>query len=405
MTAFSLSEAQALFKINYYKRSENLYNSANVLLGRVKKKYDFTGRSRFVATSHSFQGGVGSGSLPTTNVASYQEATFSAKKVYARCDIDREAIKAAADDAGAFIKQTKHSVEKTVESWNRNMSRILFGVGDGSLGVGDGATNVTGAGTSGNPYVVVLQASTFIEANWEEQDYINYDAETSNLEIAEVVPSTYTIKLVGTSVGLAALTGVGPVPTNKYFYMQGSKDNDPYGLKQVLSATSGSLYGVSVTRRWQATQENAGGAGITVDLMNKVMLNVEKKTGKVPNLIVASYVQLRKILNLLEDAKEYMVEPRSADLKGKLSFRGVEFMSTMGAVPMFADRFMPDSEVWFLNDNHIEIHHRPGFGWFDDDGTVFLRKADSDEYEARYGGYLQVYIEPTFHGRLHNLST
>jgi len=42
--------------------------------------------------------------------------------------------------------------------------------------------------------------------------------------------------------------------------------------------------------------------------------------------------------------------------------------------------------------------------WFDDDGTVFLRKAGEDVYEARYGGYLQSYIVPSFHGVLTGLA-
>ena len=41
----NLSDINALFKIKYEKLSENVYNSANVLLGRVKKSYNFTGRS------------------------------------------------------------------------------------------------------------------------------------------------------------------------------------------------------------------------------------------------------------------------------------------------------------------------------------------------------------------------
>ena len=49
--------------------------------------------------------------------------------------------------------------------------------------------------------------------------------------------------------------------------------------------------------------------------------------------------------------------------------------------------------------------HRPGFGWFDEDGTVLLRQADSDGYEARYGGYLQVVIKPAFQGQIHDLAT
>ena len=402
---FNLTTATNLFKIKYGKLSDNVYNSANVLLGRVKKEYNFTGKRMDIAVPTSFAGGVGSGSLPTANSASYEDAQISAKKMYSVIEIDREAIKAAENDEGAFVRLTKHSVQKGVESWMRNMSRSLFNDGTGALGAGDGATNVSGAGTTGSPYVVVIGTASWKEANWEEKDFVNYDTETTQLEVVAVAPSTRSISLVGTSAGLAALTGVGPVPTSKYFHMQNSKDNDPEGLKGVLEATSGSKYGISIARRWKAFQKDASSSGLTVDLMNEVMLGVEKQCGKVPNLIVTSYTQYRKLMNLLEDQKQYIVEPRSPELKGKVSFRGVEFMSQAGPVGVFADRFAADDQMLFLNDNYITIHHRPGFGWFDDDGTVFLRKSGEDVYEARYGGYLQSYIVPSFQGILDNLAT
>ena len=139
-----------------------------------------------------------------------------------------------------------------------------------------------------------------------------------------------------------------------------------------------------------------------------MMLKVEKACGKAPNLIMTSYKQYEKILNLLEDQKRYEVKTR-AGLKSKsgadISFSGVEFMSSSGPVGIFPERFCEDDTIYFLNDNHIHLYHRPDFGWFDDDGTVFLRKSDSDAYEARYGGYLEAYINPCFHGVLTGLST
>ena len=76
----SLSEVSALFKIKYEKLSENVYNSSNVLLGRVKKSYNFTGKRLSIAIPQSFSGGVGSGVLPTANTAIYGDAQIEAKK-------------------------------------------------------------------------------------------------------------------------------------------------------------------------------------------------------------------------------------------------------------------------------------------------------------------------------------
>ena len=78
MAEFKMSDVNALFKIKYEKLSENVYNSANVLLGRVKKSYNFTGKELAIAIPQSFSGGVGSGSLPQSNVAVYGDARITA---------------------------------------------------------------------------------------------------------------------------------------------------------------------------------------------------------------------------------------------------------------------------------------------------------------------------------------
>lgn len=114
MAQFSLSTASNLFKIKYGKLADNTYNSANVLLGRVKKSYDFVGKRMDIAVPTSFSGGVGSGSLPTANYAAVEDAVIEAKKMYAVGQIDREAIKAASVSEGAFIELTKFSTQKAV---------------------------------------------------------------------------------------------------------------------------------------------------------------------------------------------------------------------------------------------------------------------------------------------------
>ena len=403
---FSLSEASALFKIKYEKLSENVYNSANVLLGRCKKSYSFTGKQLSIAIPQSFSGGVGSGTLPTANTAEYGDAQITAKKMYAVVEIDRETIKAAMSDEGAFVRATKEVVKKGVESFMRNLSRALFNDGTGALGTATAAseinTDYAGEDPLADPDSTLVtfgtSTATFKEANFEERDLVNIGAGTTDIEILEVRPETFQIVLRG--VGLSVGTSV--------IYMQGSNGQDPEGLKGVLDATSSTKYGLSIKRRWKAHQKDAGGAAISTDLLNEMMLKVEKASGKSPNIIVTSYKQYEKILNLLEDQKRYEVKTRSG-LKSKsgadISFSGVEFMSSSGPVGIFPERFVEDDRIYFLNDNHIHIYHRPDFGWFDDDGTVFLRKAQTDAYEARYGGYLNCYINPCFHGVLDGLST
>ena len=393
-----MTQATNLFKITYGKLSDNVFNSSTVTLGRIKKSYDFTGKRKDMSVPMGFQGGVGSGILPTFNSAKYEDPQITAKKIYAVAEIEREAIKASMNDEGSFVRGTKHVVEKAVESYTRNMARMIFNeLDNGALGYFSGSS----AGSAAAPLLTITDA-TWKEANFEEGDYVNVNSLSSVFEVTTVTPSAKTVLLTRIS-GSDDLTAIG-AGTHKV-YMQNSKDNDIQSLAGAIAATSGTLYGVNVQRRWQAShQQDASGAGITTDKLNAGMLEIQRKSGKVPNLIVCSFVQFRKILNMLEDQKQYIVEPRSSDLQGKVSFKGVEFMSSAGAVPIFADRFVADDKVYLMNDNYLELHHRPGHGWHEDDGTVFLRKANDDAYEARYGGYLNSYFVPTFQGYIHNLA-
>lgn len=397
MATYNMSDLSALFKTKYGKLSENVYNSATVTHGRIKKEFNFVGEDMKFPVPMGFSGGVGSGSLPTANPGNYNKATVTAKKVYGVCELDRETIKASLQNEGAFVEMTKHSVQKTVESYTRNASRILFNDGTGALG-----TFVASATGTASAPVITVSAATWKEANWEEGDYVNINALTGVFEITAVAPATREVTLARIS-GSDDLTAVGA--GTYVVYMQNSKNNDPQGLKGVCDATSGSLYGISVGRRWQATQIAAAGAGISTDKMNQLMLEVQRKSGKVPDLIVTSFTQYRKIMNLLEDQKQYVVEPRSPELKGKISFKGLEFMSAAGAVGIFPERFCDDDRLYALNSSYITQHSRPDFGWFDDDGTVFLRKAGSDAYEARYGGYYENLIIPSFQGVISGLAT
>lgn len=396
MANFNLTDQSALFKTKFGKLSENAYNSANVMLGTIKKEYNFTGEDMKVAIPTHFAGGVGSGSLPTANPASAAKATISAKKVYGVTEIDREAIKASASDEGAFVEALKWNVQKTVEAWNRNASRILFGDGTGALGT----ISANATGTAAAP-VIVISAATWVEGHWEENDYVNCSTDASVFEVITVAPSTRTVTLSRLS-GSLDLTATG---SGLVVYMQNSKDNDPEGLKGVCDATSSTKYNVNIGRRWQATQIAAGGSGIGEDILNELIIKVQYRCGKAPKKIITSYTQGRKILNFLEDHKVYQVDPRASELKGKISFSGIEYMSDAGPIGIFMDRMCPDDRVYAVNTDFITAYHRPDFGWFDDDGTVFLRQASSDAYGARYGGYYQNYIIPTFQGVVTGLAT
>jgi hypothetical protein len=391
-------------KIKYEKIIEKQFNQSTPIFARCKKKTDFIGSHKELAVVQSHGGGVGAGSLPTPSVNKIGKAIITSKSVYATVSIDRESMKAARTDEGAFVRFTKFPVEIATKSFNRNLERMITigdASGSGALALGDNTTNVSGDGSTGTPYIITL-ASNSVMDSFEEGDLLNVNSETTDLKIVDIDIAAKTLSLVGTSVRLAALTGSGPFATADIVYMQGSKDNEMVGLRGILKATSGSLYNIQVGRRWKSYQKDASSTALSTDLMNDVVLNVKKQSGESPNLILTSYAQYIALLNLLEDHKRYPISARDPKLKGIVSFAALEYMSADGPIPVVPSRFMYDDEMFFLNDKHMELHLRGSFEWFDEDGTVFLREA-GDSYEARYGGYGQHFCNPHFQGILQNL--
>lgn len=412
---YSSADEARLMKVKYGRLIDKQFNMQNPVFARIAKKDNFVGSQIEEPIVQSIGGGVGAGSLPTANHNKISKAIVTSKKLYATVSIDRESMKASKQDEGSFVRFTKFPVKIATKSFNRNVERMFTrgdASGSGALITGDAAnSNVSGNGAAGTPYVISFdKASTYFPAEFEcieEGDILNAGTESTELEVVAVSVTeangyaTGTISLVGSSVLLAADTGAAPFTES--LYMQKSKDNETIGLQGVLSATSNSLYGVSVGRRWQATQKDAAGAAISSDLMNEVIMNLKRKCGECPNLILTSYHQYVKILNFLEDQKRYPL-PAKGKLKGQISFNTIVYASPDGDIPIVMSRFMDSDKLYFLNEKHISLHLRPGgFEWFDEDGTVFLRES-GDSYEARYGGYGQFYINPHFQGYLYNLA-
>lgn len=407
-TSLNLTNTANMFQILYDKKSLITFNTATPLLSKIDRNEKFLGKSRVLEAVTSFGGGVGAGTLPETAIWDDQNATITRKKLYSRIILDREAMKASKGGIGAFEDATKRRVKKGVQDFTRNLSRTMFALENGKLFEGDNSTTVTGAGTSIAPYVVVGLASTWVQGFVELHDKVNVGSETTILEITAVNWTTRAVSLVGTSATLAAVssTGGSSSATTAKVYMQGSKDNDPQSILAACAATSSTLHGITVGPRWQAAQLNAASAALSTDLMAEVVSTVEFNCGESPNLIVTSHKQKRKLENLLGDKVRYCMDsPRNPLFqKANFQFQGVEFGTSKGPVTVVADRMCPDNVMLFLNTDQICLYSAGPAQWADDDGSVFMRLAGSDAYEARYACYLETFVNPASQGYLYGLA-
>lgn len=446
--AWSLTTQSDRFKIKYGKLADKVFNAGNPITMQIAVKNDFVGKQMVEDNPLGFSGSVGSRVMPKSNVGNYANSILTSKKQYATVIVDRESMKASSTTEGAFFKFMDKPVKDAVESFDRNKSRQFFGDGSGVLAYGaagaTAASDVTGNGSVGTPYVIPLIAvsgaiAQFHDANFEEKDFVQIvtgitdlvtgaggtaeggDLETNLLEVVEVNTALKQIKVVGTSAVLAALVaagvgvpGTGELPANAAIVMQRSYMGDFTGLRLVsklseafdLGTTGLSLHGIPMQRRWRMLVKDAANSALSVAKINEVAIGVEKRCGKAITMIAASYEQFTKLLDLSESAKRYTtVMPASSNFKKAIyGFEAVEYMTTTGAVPVIADRMIKADELWLLNKNFIEYRLRPdGARWADEDGTVFLRTGN-DSYEATYACYGDMQVSPNYHGHLKNLA-
>lgn len=420
MSAWTYSTANEanLFKIKYGKLIDKQFNKDNVMLGRIKKKQDLTGKGTDIPVIQSIGGGVGNSSLPTANENKIGLAKLdNSKKMYAVVQVDRETMKRAKSDEGSFVRMTKFPVKIATQSFNRNLTRQLLKGGVGATvsdyATGDLLTWVTGNTAAAGDKVYFDKADEYDLSLFEAieigdiLDGIDTDGSTINNEGIEVIDVVVGRDADGYATNGSTYIEFSTTPTTfangDYLVMQNSHDAELEGIKGVVSATSGTYKNIAVGRRWQSYQKSASSAAVSTDLLNDLIINVKRQCGESPDLILTSFHQYVKILNLLEDQKSYNLPARDKKYKGQISFSGIEFMSADGPIPVIADRFMDAGEIFALNTSHIELHCTPGgFEWMDEDGTVFLRDT-TDSYSARYGGYAELFVNPHFQGRLHTL--
>jgi len=411
---YSSSNETNLMKIKYGKLIDKQFNKANVILGRVKKIDDLVGKQIDRPLIQSIGGGVGNGTLPTANTNKISKVILnSTKSLYAAVQVDRQSMKKARTDEGAYVRATKFPVKIATESFNRNLTRQML-KGDVS-GSGILVTVNTGVGTHTTTKVFLDDVDTFdlsVAESIEIGDLIDFWDDSAcaytgqGIEVTDMVIVADSDGYCGTGSYIEFGSTVGATPASgDLIYMQNSKNAELAGIKGVISATSGTYKNVTIGRRYKSHNVNAGSAALSTDLLNELVINVKKNCGESPDMLLMSYLQFIKLLNLLEDQKSYNLPARDKKYKGQISFAGVEFMSADGPIPCVPDRFMDGDEVFALNTKHIELHcTKGGFEWFDEDGTVFLRDASADSYSARYGGYAELFVNPHFQGRLHTLA-
>lgn len=401
-----------LFKRFYVDSDDYSLVNAKTPLASIlmkNKRVDFVGNNFVAPVRFGSANGLGyraSGqNLPTPGAAARGQAIFPAKRAYATAEYEREAIVASRNNEGAFAKATVAEVEAVLEGFNLHMiERALFSDGSGKLG--EVASNDSGSGTSGSPWVLTM-ATTGTNGPKFKKRYFSRGARLDLYSTAGVYQMTVMVQAVSSStisvslvtMGSAAAPAAGDIP-----YWEGNKDGECVGLKQIAPASAGTLYGLSQSANpeFRGVYNSLGGATLAYSDLNDKIAAMEDELGVSPTLAIGSHATLAGLKSQSEDKKRYNVaEVKSSN--AKVGFKGVEIMAGDGPIPLIASQMCEEGEIYLLNEKYLQLVLRQDFGWFDDDGTVLLRDPNKDVYNARYGGYFELFCsKPNSVGRITN---
>lgn len=409
----SISSADALFKDLYGSgKDQSLVNKKTPLASVLmkNKKADWVGK-RFVQPVR-FGSAVGLGyraagqNLPEPEAAPRDSAVFPAKRAYATAEYDREAIVASRNDKGAFAKVTVDETEATEEGFMLHMlERALFGDSSGVLGE---VESVTGAGTEASPWAIVLE-DDMGAAPKPKKKYFPRNAKLDLFTQAGVYG--LTVKVTGYTSSTKVLTAItvatGSVATpvaQDQIYWNGNRNGECVGLRNFTPAAAGTLYGISQTTNpeFRGTLNDLGGGTIVYDDLNDIVATMEDEIDS-PNMAFCSATTMAGLKNQSEDHKRYPVaEAKSSN--AKIGFKGLELMTAEGPIPLLSSQMCQDEDIHFINTNYMQIVMRSSdFGWFDEDGKILARHPNKDVYNARYGGYFELFCsKPNSVGRITN---
>ena len=336
--------------------------------------------------------------LAASNASKHTHWQITYHNDYSLARITGKARAAARNDLVAFIRAIDPEIESAFASAYRSIERDLFGVGDGFLGVGDGA------------WTVASTTLTLTDASQAHNFEVGMEVGAAANNTSTPRTGTATITAIDRDAGTlttdsnwsAQITSIAN--TDSIFpagdYVSASDRLKLRGLRAWAPDTAptagDNFFGVDrsvdVQRLAGIRYDASGGVPLDEALVNAQ--SIAGQNGAYPNVCVMNDVEYRKLLNLLGAKKEYNSLP-GIDEKGNpladISFRTVMLHGSKNDIHVMPNPFCPYDRSFMFDLQQIKLVSMGEFpGILDDDGQQILRIADADGVECRIGGYAQL---------------
>lgn len=380
-----LTTAQNALKDAYLVAACNQLNTkTNPLLAKIKQSSsDVYGKQIIKVAPVGVNGGVGAGSetgeLPTANENSYVQFKTTLKNLYGTIEISDKAVRASANNSGAFIDLLNAEMEGLLTASKFNLGRMLYGDGTGAVG----------KVTAYDANVATLDnVKNLIEGM--VVDIYTADGSIGNAGIRIAYVDRVNKQVYFTST--PATISVGDV-----FYVQGSKDNEITGLGAIFGNNS-TLYGLSRTaNKWLTPYSSSTSQEISDGVLQTAVDFLEENTGSNIDFITCGAGVKRAYQQYLAC---YRRNIDVTTLEG--GYKAISF----NGIPVVSDRFIPDDTLYMLDTSKFTLHQLCDWEWLQgDDGKILKQNANYATYSATLVKYAELICDrPCAQARLKGIT-
>jgi hypothetical protein len=387
--AFDLSAASNVLKVRYIGPIREQLNGATVLMSRIMREDNATnvsGKSFTVPlhTQRNAAAGIGradGGTLPTAGQQGYQVAVIPNAYLYGRIKVTGPTIRAARDNAGAFVTAVESEIKGVTRDFKKSVNRQLHSDGTDALAFWTSADDTTPEQVDdnrGNQFIHLPLGQTITS------DII--DATDNSTVLGSDIP-LLAVNNAGTlEVGWVSGT-VSGTADGDYAVLADTLGNQMMGIAGIIDdgnppLLSGGLHGLAVASHpyWKAQIVEGDTAGtnqaLTLARMQKPLDLIAQNSDfgeEDVKFLLCSYGVRAKYYDLLVAEKRFV---NTLKLDG--GFSGLDFSNK----PLIPDPQCRKNRIYYVVPESMRIYRTSDFDWMEKDGSVLNRVANEDAYEA-----------------------
>ena len=357
----SLTTAESALKDAYLNAVCNQLNTnANPLLAKIKQSSaDVYGKNIIKMAPIGLNGGVGAGdevgALPSAKSNRYAQFKTTLKNLYGQIAITDKAIRASASNAGSFVDLLNAEMEGLLTASKFNLGRMLYGDGTGALGT------------------VVSQSGKVITfnsvKNFAEGMCIDiYNGDTAEAECLRIISVDRNLKTITVETTPETLSA-GYVA-----YVQGSKGYEITGLGAIFG-NSETLYGLNRAENgWLTPYTSTDEMEISDNLLQMAIDYLSENSGSEIDMITCGAGVRRAYMEYLSCYRRNIDVMNLAGGYKAVSFNGI---------PVVADRFVEDNELYMLDTSKFTLHQLCDWEWIEgENGNILHQTAGYPTYTA-----------------------